>query len=83
MSNLRKTLLLSAFDEHSTEELTYKSWVCVDHTTLITITKPTDVFVESSLHRLLKLKKHNFIAKEQTSFLAQQKCNQKGEAVVQ
>ena len=52
VSNLRKTLL-SAFDEHGTNELTYKS---VDHSTLITITEPTDVFVETLQHWLLKLK---------------------------
>ncbi|KAL5468830.1 hypothetical protein EMCRGX_G029952 [Ephydatia muelleri] len=83
VSNLRKTLL-SAFDEQGMDELTYKSWVSVDHTTLITITEPTDVFVESLLHRLLKLKRHDFIAKEQASFLAQLKCDLKeGEAVIQ
>ena len=83
VSNLRKTLL-SEFDEQGMDELTYKSWVSVDHTTLITITKPTDVFVETLLHQLLKLKRHDFIAKEQASFLAQLKCDLKeGKAVIQ
>ena len=50
-----------AFDEHGTDEITYNSWVAVDDTTLITITESTDVFVESLLDCLLKLKRQNCI----------------------
>lgn len=51
---------------------------------LVTLTEPIDLFVNNLLDQLLKLKRHDFIAKEQASFLAQTKRNVKdGEVVVQ
>ncbi|KAL5491531.1 hypothetical protein EMCRGX_G016833 [Ephydatia muelleri] len=54
----------------------------VDHTTFVTITQTADIFVDSLVEYLLKLRKHDFIAKEQAAFLVEKSSLQEGEIVV-
>ena len=55
----------------------------MEHTTLVTITQTADIFVDSLVEYLLKLRKHDFIAKEQATFLVEKKSSlQEGEIVV-
>ena len=80
LSNLKKLLII---DELGVDSVPYKAWVSVDHTTLITLTQTTDIFVDSLIQCLLKLRKHDFIAKEQASFLVEKKSSlPEGEVVV-
>ena len=55
-------------EDQCVDSVSYKAWVSVDHTTLVTVTQPTDIFVDSLVEYLLKLRKHDFIAKEQLLF---------------
>ena len=49
-----------------------------------TITPSTDMFVDCLIENLLKLRKHDFIAKEQASFLVELQSQLKdGEVIVQ
>ena len=59
-----KENLIDAFDELSVDEITYKAWVSVDRTSLETVD-----FVDHLLECLLKFKRHDFIAKQQSAFL--------------
>lgn len=63
--------------------MSYKAWVSVDHTTLVTLAQTSDSSVDCLVQCLLKLRKHNFIAKEQASFLVEKKASLlEGEVVV-
>jgi len=53
----------------------YKQWVSTDRSTLETITKTTDEFVESFCEQLKLLLTHSFIAKQQSSFQLEAKSN--------
>ena len=54
-----------------------------DRTTLETLTKTREDFVDSLVENLLKLRRHDFIAKQQASFLVETKSKLKeGEVVV-
>ena len=46
------------------DEVTFKAWVNVDHTTLETLTKSSDEFIELLLEKLHLLKRHDFVAKQ-------------------
>ena len=48
-------------------EISYKAWVSVDRTTLETLTKSTEDFVNTLLEASANLHKHDFIAKQQAS----------------
>ena len=62
-----KKVLLTGFEEQCVDSESYKAWVTVDHTTLVTVTQTTNIFVNSLVQYLLKLRKHDFIAKEQAT----------------
>lgn len=65
------------------DDISYKAWVSVDHKTWETVTKTTEAFVNTLLEASANLRKHNFIAKQQASFLADLKANLKeGEVIV-
>ena len=68
------TLLLSKFeDEHDT--ITFKEWVSVDRTQLITRQLPVHEFIDLIVEKLVKLTPHSFIAKEQSNYLKARKEN--------
>ena len=74
---------MSTFNELAIDEITYKAWVNVDKTTLETITKSPEDFVEILINKLLTLRCHDFIAKQQASFLESLKNSIKpGEIIV-
>ena len=78
-----KKVLVAGLEEQCVDSVSYKAWVSVDHTTLVTITQTADIFVDSLVEYLLKLRKHDFIAKEQAAFLVEKKSSlQEGEIVV-
>ena len=51
--------------------MTYKSWISTDRTTLKTTVEPVEEFVDHLLVSLNELQKHDFTAKQQSSFLKQ------------
>ena len=61
-----KKVLVAGLEEQCVDSVSYKAWVFVDHTTLVTITQMADIFVDTLVEYLLKLRKHDFIAKEQS-----------------
>ena len=67
------TSLTAAFDELSVDEISYKAWVSVDRTNLETVVRQTDSFVDHLLECLVSLKRHDFIAKQQSAFLKNKK----------
>ena len=68
-----KGKLIAAFDELSVDEISYKAWVSVDRTNLETVVRQTDSFVDLLLESLVSLKRHDFIAKQQSAFLRNKK----------
>ena len=55
------------------DNLTFKQWVTVDRSTLDTVSKPADEFVEFFCEKLQKLIPHSFIATQQASFFTESK----------
>eukprot|EP00731_Ephydatia_muelleri_P033645 Em0034g27a len=75
--------IVDIYYDMGTDEISYKAWVSVDRTTLETLTKSTEDFVNTLLEASANLRKHDFIAKQQASFLADLKANLKeGEVIV-
>ena len=70
-----KKALVTGLEEQCVDSVSYKAWVSVDHTTLVTLTQPSDIFVDSLVEYLLKLRKHDFIAKEEAAFLVEKKSS--------
>ena len=68
-----KCRFLKNFKNRLVDNVTYKSWISTDRTTLKTTVKPVEEFVDHLLVSLNKLQKHDFIAKQQSSFLKQMK----------
>ena len=79
---VKMKMALEVFEELGVDEVTYKAWLSVDRTTLEMLTKTTEDFVYALMENLLKLRRHDFIAKQQASFLADTKSNLKYEVVV-
>lgn len=70
-------------DENGIDEIIYKQWITTDRSTLETLIKSSDEFVNELITKLLVLLPHSFIAKEQSKFLEQLKSELKeGELVV-
>ncbi|KAK3919950.1 tRNA-2-methylthio-N(6)-dimethylallyladenosine synthase [Frankliniella fusca] len=61
------------FDLNMVETVEYREWVSVDRTNLVTITQEVEEYIELFLTRLQDLAKHDFIARMQAAFLAEQK----------
>ena len=68
-----KDKLLALFSESMINEIQYKQWVSTDRLTLETLSKPTDEIVEHFCEKLRTLKKHYFIAKQQSSYCTERK----------
>ena len=79
-----KDKLLALFSESMIDEIQYKQWVSTDRSTLETLSKPTtDEFVEDFCEKLYTLKRHDFIAKQQSSYYTERKESlQDGEVLV-
>ena len=75
--------LLTALDDNMIDSVVFKQWVSVDRSTLETVTKPADEFVESFCEKLELLLPHSFIATQQASFYKDCKSTlQPGELLV-
>ena len=82
-SNALKTEILECFDEKGVDEIAYKQWTSTDRYTLETIIEPSIEFVDTFFEKLDTLKRHDFIAKQQSKFLNEGKSNLKiGEFLV-
>ena len=82
-ASMLKQSIVDIYYDMGTDEISYKAWVSVDHRTLETLTKSTEDFVNTLLEASANLRKHDFIAKQQASFLADLKANLKeGEVIV-
>ena len=65
------------------ENVTFKQWTAVDRSTLVTLTLPSDEFVDALCEKLETLKTHSFIATQQSKFYEHCKQSLKaGEVVV-
>ncbi len=60
--------LIALLDENLIDNITYKQWTAVTRSTLETMTKPSDEFVETLCEKLEKLQSHSFIATQQSQF---------------
>ena len=60
--------LMAVMDERMIDNVMFKQWVSVDRSTLETVSKPTDDFVETFCDKLEILLPHSFIATQQASY---------------
>ena len=65
--------LETIFEKHMIDDISYKRWISTDRTTLETITKPVNEFIEEFCSNLKILKRHDYIAKHQSQFCAERK----------
>ena len=72
-TEILKTELAEIFEQLDVEEITFNSWISVDRTSLETLTKSTCDFINYLLESLLKLKRHDFIARQQSAYLKEAK----------
>lgn len=77
-----KEALLTAFEEDMIENITYKQWVTVDRCTFETITKSAEDFVQEFCKQLVHLKKHDFVAKQQSAFFSEKKSALEENAII-
>lgn len=63
-----KEHLHELMDNNMIETVQYKQWISTDRSTLETITKSADEFVESFCEKLKTLLTHSFVAKQQSLF---------------
>ena len=55
-------------EDNTIDTVVFKQWVSVDRSTLETVTKPADEFVESFCVKSVLLLPHSFVAMQQASF---------------
>ena len=68
-----KEKLLTLLNNAMIDEIQYKQWISTDRTNLETLTKPTDEFVDFFCGKLKLLRRHDFIAKQQSTYCAERK----------
>ena len=61
-------------DDNMIHNVVFKQWVSVDRSTLETVSRSADDFVESFCEKLELLLPHSFIAMQQASFYKDCKC---------
>ena len=75
--------LLTIMEDNMIDSVVFKQWVSVDRSTLETVTKPADEFVESFCKKIELLLPQSFIAMQQASFYKDCKSTlQPGELLV-
>ncbi|GBN52077.1 hypothetical protein AVEN_142652-1 [Araneus ventricosus] len=60
-------------EEHLIKTVTFRRWVSVDRCNLETLKKSTDEFADIFCRDIKVLLRHNFIAKQQSAFMANTK----------
>ena len=61
-----REMLGRCFNVEEREEIEFKQWTTTDQSTLQTIVQSTDEFIENFLEKLETLRRHDFIAKQQS-----------------
>ena len=69
--------LMEIFDKNSIDDLIYKQWLSTDRTILQTVLQNLEEFTECFHAGLQTLKKHDFIAKEQSKFCSEKRKGKK------
>ena len=72
-----KDHLHKLMDSNLIEAVQYKQWISTDRSTLETITKSADEFVETFCKHLKALLTHSFVAKQQSAFQMEVRTNLK------
>ena len=67
-------LYTDTFNQMDINEVTCKSWISFDGTSLETIKQCVDTFITKLLEGLVKLQRHSFIAQQHSSFTSYSKC---------
>lgn len=62
-------ILTTFFDNNFIDELKFDTWLQTDRYTLKTVVLKVDAFIDEFIERLIKLKSHDFIAKQQSKFV--------------
>lgn len=65
--------LETIFENSMIDDISYKRWLSTDRTTLETISKPVNEFIEDFCQNLKVLKRHDYIAKQQSAFCSEKK----------
>ncbi|GBM93854.1 hypothetical protein AVEN_177194-1 [Araneus ventricosus] len=68
-----KEIMEEGLEKHLTETVTFRQWVSVDRCNLETLKKSADEFVDIFCRDLKVLLCHDFIAKQQSAFMANTK----------
>lgn len=68
-SDVLRHTLTELFDENNIDTITYKQWTSTDRSTLETLIKSIEEFVDSLIESLEKLLSHSFTAKQQSQYL--------------
>ena len=68
-----RTQLTQCFEEAQVDTVEFKQWTTTDRSTLETKVQTTDDFLEQFLSKLQLLKRHDFVAKQQTQYLQSRK----------
>ena len=68
-----KDMLTKCFEENDVDEVEFKQWVSTDRSKLETMVQPIDDFIDTFLEKLDNLRRHDFIAKQQSIFLNERK----------
>lgn len=68
-TDVLRNILAALFDENNIERITYKQWTSTDRSTLETVVKTVEEFLDTVIDSLVILRRHSFIAKQQTQFL--------------
>lgn len=64
-----RNILAKLFDDNNIETITYKQWTSTDRSTLETVIKNVDEFLDCLMESLDKLLSHSFTAKQQSQYL--------------
>ena len=73
LSNNFAEYLETIFEKHMIDDISYKRWISTDRTTLETISKSVNEFIEEFCSNLKLLKRHDYISKHQSQFCAEKK----------
>lgn len=83
-TNNLKEALLTSFNENDFHEITFDSWMQTDRCTIVSQTMNTHEFLDLLGEKLMKLKTHDYVARQQSQFVSILKKNLKdGEFMVQ
>ena len=71
--DLLREMLERCFNEEEIDKIEFKQWTTTDRSNLQTIVQSIDEFIENFLDKLETLRRHDFIAKQQSRYLAERK----------